>query len=114
MPNLFVFGAMPRSARITSSPSKIERGVPINKAIRAAEFKQSKSRISFVLSHPSGPKDKKNVNHLNSLPIGSPILVWSTVLKYWISTQLINLDGETVAVELTKGRNIFLSTGVRP
>lgn len=106
---------MPRPARRTPYPSHIQRGIKIGKSMRSAEFAQSKRRIEFVLRHPSGPNDNDNLNHLTFLPIGSSVLVWRTSSKDWTDPhKLINMDGETIVVQLPKGRKIFQSTSVKP
>lgn len=75
-PTLLVFGAVPRPAGRSPSPTQIERGIAIEKAIEVVENVQAKRRIDVILEHPSGPKTGKSSQHLASLPIGSSVLVW--------------------------------------
>lgn len=50
-----------------------------------------------------------------TFPAGSPVLVFQDNTKYWEGPYpIINIDGETVCVQLQRGRRIFRSIVVRP
>ena len=114
-PMLLVFGALPRPARTTPSPTQLQRQTSIEEAKELVLQEQSKRRIAFALRHPGIPKDIETTNDLKDLPAGSLVLVYRTVTKKWEGPfKFISIDGETVVVQLPRGRKIFRSVCVKP
>lgn len=114
-PMLLVFGALPRPARKTPSPNQLQRQHAIEEAKKAVLHEQGKRRIAFALRHPSSPKAKELSQRLLDLPAGSPVLVYRTKTKQWEGPyKYIAIEGETVTIQLPRGRKIFRTTCVKP
>ena len=114
-PMLLVFGAIPRPARMTPSPSQLDRQKAIEEAKKEVEQEQSRRRIAFALRHPSNAKAKEQSAQLRDLPAGSPVLVYRTTTKRWEGPfTYITSSGDTAVVQLTRGRRIFRTNCVKP
>ena len=115
VPMLLVFGALPRPARTTPSPSQLMRQEAMEQAKKAVATEQAKRRLAFALRHPSSPKSKETSLALQNLPSGSLVLVYRTKSKRWEGPfRYISCEGETVVVQLQRGRRIFRTTCVKP
>lgn len=114
-PILLVFGALPRPARSTPSPTQLVRQAAIEEERKRASAEQAKLRLAFALKHPSRPKAKESSSLFHDLPSGSKVLVYRTKSKRWEGPYTyISSEGETIVVQLPQGRRIFRSTGVKP
>ena len=114
-PMLLVFGALPRPARHMPSPTQIQRQQAIEKAKLEIQKEQASRRINFALRHTPTPKAKEKSAELYNLPSGAPVLVYRTTTKLWEGPfKFISIDGETVVVQLARGRRIFRRTCVKP
>ena len=114
-PMLLVYGAFPRPARTTPSPTQLERQNAIEAAKVEVQTEQARRRISFALNHPASEKNTKNSEALRDLPAGSPVLVYRSTTDKWEGPfRYISIEGETVVVQLPHGRRIFRSHYVRP
>lgn len=114
-PMMLVFGAFPRPARTTPSPSQLHRQRTIEDAKRVVSTEQAKRRLAFEKRHPSSPKAKELSQKLMDLSSGSPVLMYRTKTKTWDGPyRYMNINVETVVVQLNKGRKIFRSTPVKP
>lgn len=71
--------------------------------------------IYFGLKHSNSPKAREAGKERDKLPIGSKVLVFRDAAKAWTGPfLLIDLQGETVVVQIPRGRRIFRTTRVRP
>ena len=114
-PMLLVFGALPRPARTSPSPTQLVRQQAIEDAKIAVEREQAKRRLSFALKHSGGPIGKEISEKLRDLPSGSPVLVYCTVTKRWEGPFLfISVQGETAVIQLPRGRKIFRTSCIKP
>ena len=114
-PMLLVFGALPRPAQRTPSPTQVERQNAIELAKVEIQKEQASRRIKFALTHTNSPKAKEQSAYLRNLPSGALVLVYRTTTKGWEGPfHFISIEGETVVVQLHQGRRIFRSTCVRP
>lgn len=114
-PTLLVFGIIPRISQRHPAPSQVERAKAIDSAMDLVRKEQAKRRIAFGLRHGSGPKGVEQSEELRKLPSNSPVLVYRETENKWLGPYpLIQVDGETVVVQLPSGRKIFRSTVVKP
>lgn len=114
-PMFLVYGTVLRPAVTTPCPIQLTRIQTIDNAMKAVRKQQAKSRLTFALRHPLGPKGKKASSRLRNLPAGAPVLVYRTHERKWTGPhKYTNLEGGTVVVQLPHGRSIFRSTNVKP
>ena len=114
-PTLLVFGSLPRPPRNATADTQIARAKAIEKAMAIVRKEQAKRRIAFGLKTAGGPVGKESSESLKNLPAGSSVLVYRKDSKKWEGPYtFINIDGETVTVQLPHGRKIFRSHVVKP
>ena len=112
-PMLCVFGAMPHPARGKSAPEQIERAKAIDAAMKEVERDHAKRKLSFAARY-RGPYGKESCE-LDELHFGAPILVYRKTSSTWEGPfRFISKEGETVCVQLPRGRKIFRSNVVKP
>lgn len=112
---LLVSGALLRLARHTLSPTQMERQLAIEEAKKEIAREQATRKINFALNHPNMPKGNETSKDLTHLPSGTPVLVYRQKSKYWEgSVKFISMKGETVVVQLQRGRRIFRSNCIKP
>ncbi len=114
-PTLLVFGTFPRPARNTPSATQIQRARAKDLAIKEVLKEHAKRKVAFGMKHYRGPKGKEYNAELNKLPAGAPVYVYRDRSKSWEGPfPFLNIDGETVVVQLPKGRKLFRSCVVKP
>lgn len=82
-PILLVYGALPRPARVTPSPSQVERQRVVEESRVEVQSEQAKRRVAFAIRHPCNNKNVENSNHLRKLPSGSPVMICRTTSDSW-------------------------------
>jgi len=114
-PTLLVFGSLPRPARNLPSETQIQRADAIERAMKEVRKEQAKRRVAFGLRTNGIPVGKENSEELRKLPAGAEVLIYRNKSKIWEGPfPFINIEGETVTVQLPSGRKIFRSTAVKP
>ena len=114
-PTLLVYGTLPRPARKIPSHTQLQRAKAKDEATKQILKEHAKRKIAFGLKHCRGPKGKEQSSELYKLPAGSPVYVYREVSKSWEGPfPFINIDGETVVVQLPHGRRIFRSSVIKP
>ncbi|CDF37987.1 unnamed protein product [Chondrus crispus] len=114
-PTLLVYGALPRHPLSAPNTSQLERAKSMDDAMDSVRKVQAQRRVAFGLRHPGGPKAKENSEELSRLPAGSPVYVYRNTTEKWDGPYpFIHIDGETVVVQLPRGRKIFRSNVVKP
>lgn len=114
-PTLLVYGALPRHPLSAPNTTQLERAKSMDDAMDSVRKVQAQRRVAFGLRHPGGPKAKENSEELSRLPAGSPVYVYRKTTEKWDGPfPFIHIDGETVVVQLPRGRKIFRSNVVKP
>lgn len=112
---LLVFGEFTLTVRATPGPSQIDRNVTVQRDMESFERVQARLRISFGLKHFQGTNVKEISSSFAELPIVSKALVFCTGSKRFTGLiRLINFENQTAIVQSPLGRQIFLSSIVRP
>lgn len=112
-PTMCVFGAMPKPARNTPAPEQIARAKAIDDAMKVVEREQCKRKVQFGLKY-RGPYGKEQTE-LDKLHYGAPVRVYREKAKMWDGPfKFVSKEGETVCVQLPRGRRIFRSHVVKP
>ena len=113
-PTVLVYGTFPKLTRRTPAESQIHRARTIDKASEQLLKEYAKRKVAFGLRHTHSPKGKEQEDDLSKLPFGSPVYVYRDKPKQWEGPfKFVNLDGNTVTVQLPHGRRIFRSTAVK-
>lgn len=112
VPTLLVFGAF---SRMTSSDLPTPSTIPLAKAIRKAVEEVSKlhaqRQITDALSTRHGPRTHNTLR----VPIGGDVLVWRIHKKKRTGPyKLLDVNNETVTIQLPHGPTQFKSTSVKP
>lgn len=113
-PTLLVFGTQPIRARTQPAASQLEWAKA--KDATSVEFGReiAKRKTQFALKHTRTPKGKESSLDLHDLPAGAPVFVWRESSDSWEGPYLfINIEGETVVVQLPHGRKLSRSTVVK-
>lgn len=114
-PALLVIAAIPRPTRTSPAPSQLERAKRIGRIMNKVAKEQARRKIVSGLKYEEGRKGKKHSATLRKLLSGSPVLAYRTVRKRWEGLfKLISIEGETVVLQLDKGRGMFRSSCVKP
>ena len=112
-PTLLVFGAIPKPARNTPSPTQIERAKSIEDAMTEVSKVHARTRLQFGMKYKGPVGGEKH--DLDNLFPGSLVLVYRNTTKSWEGPyKFIDKEGETVCVQLPHGRRIFRSKAVKP
>lgn len=114
VPTLLVFGAIPRPATVEPAKCQMERARALEKAMDAVTREQAKRRIALGLKSKS-PKGVEHSTELRKLPAGAKVYVFRQKTKKWEGPFIfVEIQGETVTVQLPAGRKIFRSSVVKP
>lgn len=112
VPTLLVFGTFPRmSYNDPPSPSTVVRAKAIGKAMQEISKLQAQRQVSEALNARNGPRTQNTL----SVPIGGEVLVWRIHKKEWSGPhKVLDINNETVTVQLPHGPTQFRSTSVKP
>ena len=114
-PTLLVYGSIPRPARQTPADTQLARAHAMDKARDEVLKEMSKKKVAFGLRTSGLPVSNEQEQELIKLPAGSPVLIYRNADKKWEGPfPFISIDGNTVVVQLPRGRKIFRSNAVKP
>lgn len=114
IPTLLVFGAIPRPARTEPAQCQLERAKALDAGMDHVRKEQASRRIAFGLKS-KGSFGVDNSEEHRKLPAGAPVLVYRQKSKDWEGPfNFIEIQGETVTVQLPSGRKIVRSHVVKP
>ena len=112
-PTILVFGALPKPARNSLTPTQVQRAVAIENAMKEVSSIQAKTRVQFGLRY-KGPVGQER-DDLDKLFPGAKVLVYRNNPNLWDGPfTFIDRVGETVCIQTPRGRKIFRTTAVKP
>lgn len=108
-----IWGTSQTSEKPTiGNPTAVEK--EIDRGMTAVERIPGEIRISFRLTHPCGPNRMEYSEELRKLPAAEDLLDYRTTTRSWEwPFTFIIMDGETVVVQISRGRLIFRSNCVK-
>lgn len=114
MPNTSLMCLYSRTCKKRTYRKQLEREKAKNLAMKAFEKEIANYNLIFAKKHTHSSKGTESSVELQKLPAGAPFLVWRESSKCWEEPfKFINIEGETVVVQLPHGRKIFRSTVIK-